>query len=168
MDKFAQQLQQANEVLNNVGVRSAMIAAMKSPGEWGPSFRAAFVIAKSYFFLGDNLTMVQYVTNGVKVFVQDREDRLGAKMAFIDDRGLQGLFIVGGHGAIVIFNNGEIHLRGGYYHVPPDIADTISVILTKLITLGAPIVGLCETIDRNLDSSELEESLTKFGKLLVN
>ena len=163
------ELDRAMSAMQNVGVLSAMNDALNDPADIYKAFRATFVIAKSFFYLGDNLSEVEMVVKASRKFLENPEDRNGAKMAFIGRNGRQTIIAMTKVGAIVIDNEMYVTLRGEYSKMSDRLFDKLGSILELLILKGAPFIGLCDILTAyHNDEAKLEEKFDWLHGLLVD
>lgn len=164
---FTQQVSEIADAMDKVGVVSAMHDALSNPLDHRAAFRSAWVVAKAFFYLGDNLSELEMISKAAQVFLVDREGRQGSKMAFIDRQGRQGLVVVTMKGSIVMTNDMLVEMRGAFGKIDRSLDDMLSDIVAHLILGGLPFLTFCDILDRFHDKPEmLKEQLEKLYQLM--
>lgn len=166
MQDLPKQIDDIVEVMDKVGVVSAMNEALSNPGDYRAAFRSAWVIAKVHFYLGNNLSELEMVAHAAKTLGKDVAGRSGSKMAFIDREGRQAIIVVTNKGALVVYNDLTIELRGVYGKIDSTLLSHVENVVSATILAGVPFVTLCEVLDAYYDKPE--ELTTKLEWLLVH
>lgn len=167
MQDFEHQISEIADAMGKVGVLSAMEDALRHPKDCRVAFRSAWVIAKSFFYLGENLSELQLISKAAREFSVNREDRFGSKMAFIDRESRQGIIAMTPKGSIVIYNDLTIELRGAYGKVDDSLRDLLSRVIESILLAGCPFITLCDILDRyHSEPTLLEEQLTRLVRLI--
>lgn len=149
-------------VMGNVGVMSAMEDALSDPGNYHKAFRSAFVIAKSFFFLGDNLSDLEMIVKVTRKYGEDPEDRYGSKMAYYDREGRPTIIVCTPIGSITIDAHLAVVIRGKYSSIPDKYMDRLSDMIGLILLNGLPFFSLCMILDEHYNNEEeLEKNLIK-------
>lgn len=154
-------------ILGNVGVTSALRDAVNNPNDFPTAFRSQFVIAKSFFYLGEGLELEEAVLRASQQYQKDPEDYCGSKFAYLDHTGTPAIVAVGKVGMISLNIDGKGWVRGDYSEMPTHMRPRVLDLVLRLIYRGMPMMGLIDILDMHCkDEEQLARNLGRLEAIL--